>query len=84
MEDDPSSDYINANYIDVSGDASSSSIGERVRNVSPSLVCEVFSACLCLNYTLFEAFLFLLLEVLADSLTFVVLSLTLTPLVLGR
>ncbi|XP_057208075.1 receptor-type tyrosine-protein phosphatase kappa isoform X6 [Triplophysa rosa] len=38
MEDDPSSDYINANYIDVSGDASSSSIGERVRNVSPSLI----------------------------------------------
>ncbi|TRY59146.1 hypothetical protein DNTS_032399, partial [Danionella cerebrum] len=29
MEDDPSSDYINANYIDVSGDAASSSIGER-------------------------------------------------------
>uniref|UniRef100_A0A8C2DQS4 Receptor-type tyrosine-protein phosphatase kappa n=1 Tax=Cyprinus carpio TaxID=7962 RepID=A0A8C2DQS4_CYPCA len=27
MEDDPSSDYINANYIDVSGDAASSSIG---------------------------------------------------------
>ncbi|XP_041952073.1 receptor-type tyrosine-protein phosphatase kappa isoform X3 [Alosa sapidissima] len=36
MEDDPSSDYINANYIDVSGDASS--IGERVRNISPSLI----------------------------------------------
>uniref|UniRef100_A0AAR2J644 protein-tyrosine-phosphatase n=1 Tax=Pygocentrus nattereri TaxID=42514 RepID=A0AAR2J644_PYGNA len=28
MEDDPSSDYINANYIDVSGDASPPSIGE--------------------------------------------------------
>lgn len=69
MEDDPSSDYINANYIDVSGDAASSSIGERVRNVSPSLVCEVFYACLCLNYTQFTAFFSSLLEVLADSLT---------------
>ncbi|CAB1342827.1 unnamed protein product, partial [Coregonus sp. 'balchen'] len=36
MEDDPSSDYINANYIDVSGAASS--IGERVRHNRPSLV----------------------------------------------
>uniref|UniRef100_A0AAR2KKC5 Receptor-type tyrosine-protein phosphatase kappa n=1 Tax=Pygocentrus nattereri TaxID=42514 RepID=A0AAR2KKC5_PYGNA len=38
MEDDPSSDYINANYIDVSGDASPPSIGEGVRNSSPSLI----------------------------------------------
>ncbi|KAM9421665.1 receptor-type tyrosine-protein phosphatase kappa-like isoform 9-T9 [Salvelinus alpinus] len=36
MEDDPSSDYINANYIDVSGAASS--IGERVRHNRPSLI----------------------------------------------
>ncbi|XP_036840839.1 receptor-type tyrosine-protein phosphatase kappa isoform X14 [Oncorhynchus mykiss] len=36
MEDDPSSDYINANYIDVSGAASS--IGERVRHDRPSLI----------------------------------------------
>uniref|UniRef100_A0A8B9LJ70 protein-tyrosine-phosphatase n=1 Tax=Astyanax mexicanus TaxID=7994 RepID=A0A8B9LJ70_ASTMX len=50
MEDDPSSDYINANYIDVSGDASPPSIGEGVRNSSPSLVCQVFYACLCLQY----------------------------------
>ncbi|XP_037393555.1 receptor-type tyrosine-protein phosphatase kappa isoform X7 [Pygocentrus nattereri] len=42
MEDDPSSDYINANYIDVSGDASPPSIGEGVRNSSPSLVCQIW------------------------------------------
>ncbi|XP_028970297.1 receptor-type tyrosine-protein phosphatase kappa isoform X5 [Esox lucius] len=36
MEDDPSSDYINANYIDVSGAASS--IGERARHNRPSLI----------------------------------------------
>ncbi|XP_076872717.1 receptor-type tyrosine-protein phosphatase kappa isoform X4 [Brachyhypopomus gauderio] len=38
MEDDPASDYINANYIDVSGDAPPPSIGEGVRNSSPSLI----------------------------------------------
>lgn len=48
MEDDPSSDYINANYIDVSGAASS--IGERVRHNRPSLVCEAFYACLWQQY----------------------------------
>uniref|UniRef100_A0A8B9LK01 Receptor-type tyrosine-protein phosphatase kappa n=1 Tax=Astyanax mexicanus TaxID=7994 RepID=A0A8B9LK01_ASTMX len=57
MEDDPSSDYINANYIDVSGDASPPSIGEGVRNSSPSLVCQVFYACLCLQYYTIYSFL---------------------------
>ena len=39
MEDDPSSDYINANYIDVSGASVPSSLGQRVRHTTPSLVC---------------------------------------------
>ncbi|XP_026886195.2 receptor-type tyrosine-protein phosphatase kappa isoform X5 [Electrophorus electricus] len=38
MEDDSASDYINANYIDVSGDAPPLSTGEGVRNSSPSLI----------------------------------------------
>lgn len=41
-EDDPSSDYINANYIDVSGNASNATIGSQrnQRNHTPSLVCQ--------------------------------------------
>ncbi|XP_062324074.1 receptor-type tyrosine-protein phosphatase kappa [Osmerus eperlanus] len=38
MEDDPSSDYINANYIDVSGASVPSSLGQRVRHTTPSLI----------------------------------------------
>lgn len=63
MEDDPSSDYINANYIDVSGDACA--LGERVRISSPPLVCEAFYACPLsnnMNYSFsFPFFSFLLL-----------------------
>lgn len=42
IEDDPSSDYINANYIDVSGNASNATIGSQrnQRNHTPSLVCQ--------------------------------------------
>lgn len=42
IEDDPSSDYINANYIDVSGNASNATIGSQrnQRNQTPSLVCQ--------------------------------------------
>ncbi|MEQ2165011.1 hypothetical protein GOODEAATRI_012574, partial [Goodea atripinnis] len=40
IEDDPSSDYINANYIDVSGNTSNATIGSQrnQRNHTPSLV----------------------------------------------
>ncbi|XP_051264267.1 receptor-type tyrosine-protein phosphatase kappa isoform X5 [Dicentrarchus labrax] len=40
IEDDPSSDYINANYIDVSGNASNATIGSQrnQRNHTPSLI----------------------------------------------
>ncbi|KAM9704020.1 receptor-type tyrosine-protein phosphatase kappa isoform 2-T2 [Menidia menidia] len=40
IEDDPSSDYINANYIDVSGNAANATIGSQrnQRNHTPSLI----------------------------------------------
>ncbi|XP_008395633.1 receptor-type tyrosine-protein phosphatase kappa isoform X7 [Poecilia reticulata] len=40
IEDDPSSDYINANYIDVSGNTSNATIGSQrnQRNHTPSLI----------------------------------------------
>lgn len=66
MEDDPSSDYINANYIDVSGAASS--IGERVRHDRPSLVCEAFSMHVFVN-NMNTAFISLLQSKCLYSLT---------------
>lgn len=44
IEDDPSSDYINANYIDVSGNTSNATIGSQrnQRNHTPSLVCQAY------------------------------------------
>lgn len=44
IEDDPSSDYINANYIDVSGNAPNATIGSQrnQRNHTPSLVCQAY------------------------------------------
>lgn len=79
MEDDPTSDYINANYIDVSGDASS--IGERVRNISPSLVCEAFYACPLSTIWIQLFFFSPPCSKCLYSLTFVVLSFTL-PMIL--
>lgn len=44
IENDPSSDYINANYIDVSGNAPNATIGSQrnQRNHTPSLVCQAY------------------------------------------